>query len=151
MGIPISGKSVFTSKQVIGSYLTRDLLIRDLIWYGVRPQGLGAILVIHWGLQKMTGLLHTSFLKWIFLYRKFMHCDLNINEGFFPKGSIDNKPGLPTWANGDQFYFWFRHQLALIHWGQVTHIYVNKLTSTGSDNGLTPDRPQAIIWTNAGI
>ena len=40
---------------------------------------------------------------------------------------------------------------ALTHWGRVTHICVSKLTIIGSDNGLSPDRHQAIIWTNAGI
>ena len=30
-------------------------------------------------------------------------------------------------------------------------ICVSKLTITGSDNGLTPGRRQAIIWTNAGM
>ena len=39
----------------------------------------------------------------------------------------------------------------LTHWGRVTHICVTKLTSIGSDNGLSPGRRQAIIWTNAGI
>ena len=29
------------------------------------------------------------------------------------------------------------------------HTYVSKLTIIGSDNGLSPDRRQAIIWTNA--
>ena len=33
----------------------------------------------------------------------------------------------------------------------MTHIYVGKLTIIGSDNGLSPGRRQAIIWTNAGI
>ena len=33
----------------------------------------------------------------------------------------------------------------------MTHICVGKLTITGSDNGLSPGRRQAIIWTNAGI
>ena len=33
----------------------------------------------------------------------------------------------------------------------MTHICVNKLTITGSDNGLSPDRRQAIICTNGGI
>ena len=28
---------------------------------------------------------------------------------------------------------------------------VSKLTIIGSDNGLSPDRRQAIIWTNAGV
>ena len=32
----------------------------------------------------------------------------------------------------------------------VTHICVGKLTNIGSDNGLSPGRRQAIIWTNAG-
>ena len=39
----------------------------------------------------------------------------------------------------------------LTHWGRATHIWVGKLTIIGSDNGLSPGRRQAIIWTNAGI
>ena len=39
----------------------------------------------------------------------------------------------------------------LTHWGRVTHICVRKLTLIGSDNGVSPGRHQAIIWTNAGI
>ena len=39
----------------------------------------------------------------------------------------------------------------LIHWGRMTHICVNKLTIIDSDNGLSPGRRQATIWTNAGI
>ena len=39
----------------------------------------------------------------------------------------------------------------LTHWGRVKHICVNKLNIIGSDNGLSPCRRQAIIWTNAGI
>ena len=38
----------------------------------------------------------------------------------------------------------------LTHWGRVTHVCVGKLTNIGSDNGLSPGRRQAIIWTNAG-
>ena len=41
--------------------------------------------------------------------------------------------------------------LWLTHWGRVTHICVGNLTTIGSDNGLSPGRRQAIIWTNAGI
>ena len=33
----------------------------------------------------------------------------------------------------------------------MTHIHVGKLAIIGSDNGLSPERLQAIIWTNAGI
>ena len=39
----------------------------------------------------------------------------------------------------------------LTQWGRVTHICVDNLNTVGSDNGLSPDWPQAIIWTNAGI
>ena len=38
----------------------------------------------------------------------------------------------------------------LTHWGQVTYVCIGKLTIIGSDNGLSPGRRQAIIWTNAG-
>ena len=39
----------------------------------------------------------------------------------------------------------------LTHWGRVTHICVGNLTIIGSDNGLSPGRRQAIIWTSVGI
>ena len=39
----------------------------------------------------------------------------------------------------------------LTHWGRVTHKRVDELTIIGSDSGLSPDRRQAIIWTNAGL
>ena len=42
-------------------------------------------------------------------------------------------------------------QRSLTHWGRVTHVCVGKLTIIGSDNGLSPGRRQAIIWTNDGI
>ena len=41
--------------------------------------------------------------------------------------------------------------VAGLHWSRVTHICVSNLTTIGSDNGLSPDRRQAIIWINAGI
>ena len=39
----------------------------------------------------------------------------------------------------------------LNHWGRATHICVGNLTIIGSDNGLSPGRRQAIIWTNNAI
>ena len=38
----------------------------------------------------------------------------------------------------------------LTHWGRQTY-RVSNLTITGLDNGLSPGRHQAIIWTNDGI
>ena len=37
------------------------------------------------------------------------------------------------------------HVCVLTHWGRVTHICVDNLTTIGSDTGLSPDRRQAII------
>ena len=37
------------------------------------------------------------------------------------------------------------------HWGRVMHICVGNLIIIGLDNGLSPGRHQAIIWTKAGI
>ena len=39
----------------------------------------------------------------------------------------------------------------LTHCGWVTHICVSELTIFGSDNGLSPSRRLAIIWSNGGI
>ena len=39
----------------------------------------------------------------------------------------------------------------LTHWGRVTHLWDSELTIIGSDNGLSPGRRHAIIWTNAAI
>ena len=45
---------------------------------------------------------------------------------------------------------WDPTRHTLTHWGWVTHICISKVT-IGSDNGLSPGRRQAIIWTNAGV
>ena len=41
--------------------------------------------------------------------------------------------------------------IVLTLWSQVTHTFVSNVTIIDSDNGLSPGRRQAIIWTNAGI
>ena len=49
---------------------------------------------------------------------------------------------------------WMPHGLSgdwLTLWGRVTHICVSRQTIIGSDNGLSPGRRQAIIWTSDGI
>ena len=40
----------------------------------------------------------------------------------------------------------------LTHWSRETrvYIYIGNLTIIGSENGLSSDRRQIIIWTNAG-
>ena len=39
----------------------------------------------------------------------------------------------------------------LSHWCWVTHICVSELAIIDSDNGLSPERRKATIWTSAGI
>ena len=72
--------------------------------------------------------------KCIFL-EDILYILFQISWKFVAKGPINNELSL----------------VQLTHWGRVTHICVSKLTIIGSDNGLSPGRRQAIIWTNAGI
>ena len=51
--------------------------------------------------------------------------------------------------NGNFLQIWIEMGKSLTHWG--THICIANLAIIGSDNGLSPGRRQAIIWTNAGI
>ena len=53
------------------------------------------------------------------------------------------------WRNSKtvDYYRW----IWLIEADWRIYICVSKITSIGSDNGLSPGRRQAIIWTNAGI
>ena len=44
-----------------------------------------------------------------------------------------------------------QHSTTITHWGRVTHICIWKLTIIGLDDGLSPGRRQAILWTNAEI
>ena len=39
----------------------------------------------------------------------------------------------------------------LHYWGRARHICVSYLKTTGSDNGLSPDRHQSVVWTNDRI
>ena len=52
---------------------------------------------------------------------------------------------------GINFIVSVKQFVQLTNGGRVTHICVNKLTIIVSDNGLSPGRHQAFIWTNAGI
>ena len=58
----------------------------------------------------------------------------------------------PQWVKTRCLCFMLHHTI-LTHWGRVTHIHVcvGNLIIICSDNGLSPDRRQAIIWINARI
>ena len=72
--------------------------------------------------------------------------DIGSGDGLMPLG---NKP-LPE-PMLTQIYVTISSHNELTHWGRVTHICVSKVTIIGPDNGLSPGRRQAIIWTNAGL
>ena len=56
------------------------------------------------------------------------------------------------WAHNWKYWkIMIRSRHGLTHGGRVTHICVSKQTIIGSDNGSSPGRRQAIIWTDAGI
>ena len=80
----------------------------------------------------------------------------NIKHGP-PKGRLRLRLTKVIWPQAYSFmgyrlaYGRTEHVITLTHWGWVTHRCVGKLTIIGSDNGLSPGRRQAIIWTNAGI
>ena len=80
----------------------------------------------------MADILLTTF--WNAIYERNVFW-LKISVKFVPRCPTENKSTL----------------VQLTHWGRVTHICVGNLTIIGPDNGLSPGRRQAIIWTNAGI
>ena len=102
-------------------------------------------------------IFQAHFLKWNY------YLLIQISLKFVPNGSVDNKPSLVLMMNRRQAIISANDGLVrcrihaslsrdgLTHWGRVTHICVSKLTTIGSDNGLSPDRRQAIIWTNTVI
>ena len=78
---------------------------------------------------------------------RFYRTLLNYETGLWPLQIESNQTLFYVpWTVKDR-----THGPALTHWGRVTHICVSKLTTIGSDNGLSPGRRQAIIWSNAGI
>ena len=70
----------------------------------------------------------------------FVHLQLQLQQNV-TFGRDESTMEVKTWAV----------EGALTHWGRVTQICVSKQAIIGSDNGLSPGRRQAIIWTNAGI
>ena len=68
-------------------------------------------------------------------------------NGLWPDNIIKQEANIQTKAG----WLTAGNCVTLTHWGRVTHICIGKLSIIGSDNGLSPGRRQAIIWTNAGI
>ena len=96
----------------------------------------------------------------IYYFAELCSCELiiflNQNSGVILKDNGEHISTKKTQHVHTRVYFCYKMGhcgiwAKLAAWGRVTHICVSNLTITGSDNGLSPGRRQAIICTNAGI
>ena len=84
------------------------------------------------------------------LFRRLLLCfNLELNDtGIKHNDSVER---LDT-AHGNNAYCIRDFPITVwTQWGRVMHICVSKLTIICFDNGLSPRRYRAIIWTNDGI
>ena len=139
--------------------------VRLVIWEAI---GLIMMSLLWWSLELPV--------NWVFLFNTLFGlttkkhqrslllslCEGNpLVTGGFPAQRDSNVEYVSIWWHHNEYSNWKDDQNndidleysngGLTHWGRATHICVSKLTIIGSDNGLSPGRRQAIIWTNAGI
>ena len=133
-----SSSLVITSRWFATSRLRAPVSVRPVYWVSIgSDNGLSPV-----RLQAITwtnaGLLLIEPLQAYFIEIWIKTQQYSLKKMHF---KISSAKCWPFCLGGDE----------LTHWGRVTHICVSKLTIIGSDNGLSPDRRQAIIWTNAGL
>ena len=99
------------------------------------------------------GIFVIDQLQWVHMH----YMEVVINETWVPYWTRYLKGQLPAYIDGvvqekhNSSALAMELHLAFTHWGWLTHICVSTLTIIGSDNGLSLERRQAIIWTNARI
>ena len=82
------------------------------------------------------------------LHLDICFCHNNFGLPWLEPDSFKDEGRLSTsYSSPSNSVSWGSHDIL----GRMTHICVSTQTIIGSDNGLSPDRRQAIIWTNAGI
>ena len=124
----------------------------------------------------MVAILQMTFSSAPFSRMKItVFCFIQNKLKFIPEGQIDKKlisVWVMAWCHRgnkplpDDYIDWYMYVstclnnsikwmgIILTHWaywGWVMYMCIGKLTIIGSDNGLSPRRRQAIIWTDAGI
>ena len=158
----MSNKLAYTGFNTKGSLIIKC----KLIWLSddMKPQKIG---IFYCGVNKMSIVHRWQHLlltrEWVLLRK----CQSFGTENVLIQGDLENtyvKLSEIVNASADRISnpthlawlspfpvklecLWYKQ--ALTHWGRVSHICVGNLI--GSDNGLSPGRRQAIIWTNAGI
>ena len=78
-----------------------------------------------------------------------LHTVSTVRKPSYSYSAYDNKLCFTSWMSVGNTLSYKTTETAwieLTHWRQVMHISI-----IGSDNGLSPGRRQAIIWTNDGI
>ena len=112
-------------------------------WYGQAPGNTVKLPVIPdtrtFMCRHSTTIIHS-----IQIWLSWARTDFLSSDGFANSGRVSPVAAdqLPHGCRFDSVW--------LTHWGRVTHICVGNLTIIGPDNGLSPGRRQAIIWSNAG-
>ena len=100
-------------------------------------------------IQNLMQIMPQSLL-WCIKYHVVIDCIITATE--YIRFSIDNSEfSFECKIMSSMWFSWPWICSISTHWGRVTHICVSNPTIIGSDNGLSPSRCQAIIWTNAGI
>ena len=126
-------------------------------WFKFRWSFFPRVRLTNWFQVQYTML--SLMMAWCFQWKPFYslpHYKGLVYELISPKTKM---PGISksislnkTWEI-DENIQWVLFPMALTHWGWVTNICISKLGHHWFkyNNGLSPDRPQAIIRTNAGI
>ena len=147
----------------------RQGYVPNIGWtFMVVPVSVWHPVLTHLPLDKMAAISPTSFFKCIFTNVPLTICHHLVHVMAWRRtGGRSLLEAMPTqftdaymWQCGVMPYYVsiliqddavVLHISLLTHWGRVTHIWVGKLTTICSDNGLSPGRRQAIIWTNAAM
>ena len=84
-----------------------------------------------------------------FHWSLFLRVQLTISKHWLRSWLFAELAQYTIWTSGGPVHWRINATLGdneLTHWGRVTHICVSKLTIIGSNNGLLPDRRQAISF-----
>ena len=100
------------------------------------------------GVRRMSFYILMATLRTHISYSRDIFLATHQHESYSPKTVAISPTGPWTTSN----CLWWRtkachvYTYAITHWGRVAHICVGKQITIGSDNGLSPERRQAIIW-----
>ena len=87
---------------------------------------------------------YSTVMKWVSAWQKV---EFPINPTL--KTMMKSQDDFPVQRPGNSMWCFGYHQLTSVQ--KVVWCATNQLSIIGSDNGLSPRRHQAIIWTNDGI